>query len=232
VSKHLVFAFQPTDRIFSHALNVFPLPAYTTFGVLQSRIHEVWARLLCSSMGRDNQLRYTASDCFVNFAFPQPDPRTVIPSIDAAGQALYDARSVYMVDTEQGLTKTYNALKDPACTDPRILKLRALHEALDRAVLDAYGWTDIDVPPYCPQIAAATQGLQTFEDDVIDRLYVLNAERAREEQRLGLPSKKGRQADDDASDGALEAKQPSAKPARGKKTKAAKATKDQGKLFE
>jgi hypothetical protein len=32
-----------------------------------------------------------------------------------------------MVDTNQGLTKTYNALKDTECGDPRILELRALH---------------------------------------------------------------------------------------------------------
>ena len=43
-------------------------------------------------------------------------------------------RAKYMVDTDQGLTKTYNALKDPACEDPRILDLRRLHEEMDRAV--------------------------------------------------------------------------------------------------
>jgi hypothetical protein len=32
--------------------------------------------------------------------------------------------------------------------------------------------------------------LQAFEDEVIDRLYVLDAERARAEQRLGLARKK------------------------------------------
>jgi hypothetical protein len=54
-----------------------------------------------------------------------------------------------MVNTNQGLTKTYNALKDPENNDPRILELRRLHEAMDRAVLDDYGWTDLTVPPYC-----------------------------------------------------------------------------------
>lgn len=36
-----------------------------------------------------------------------------------------------------------NALKDPVCDDPAILALRALHLDLDRAVLGAYGWTDL-----------------------------------------------------------------------------------------
>lgn len=91
-----------------------------------------------------------------------------------------------MVDTDQGLTKTYNALKDPSCTEPRIQKLRQLHEEMDRAVLEAYGWGDIEVPPYCPMNDAERDAVQAFEDEVIDRLYVLNAERAREEERLGL----------------------------------------------
>jgi hypothetical protein len=94
-----------------------------------------------------------------------------------------------MVRTNQGLTKTYNALKDPSNRDPDILKLRALHEAMDRAVLDAYGWTDLEVPPFCPKDTTEQAALKRFEAEVIDRLYALNAERAAEEERLGLASR-------------------------------------------
>ncbi|WP_428266677.1 type IIL restriction-modification enzyme MmeI [Haliangium sp.] len=187
VSKHLLFAFQPTNRIFSHKLNVMPFEAYTAFAVLQSRVHVPWAWLLSSTMKTD--LNYSASDCFETFPFPQPDPRTVIPAVEAAGEALYTARASYMVDTDQGLTKTYNALKNPDCDDERILALRRLHEDMDRAVLAAYGWDDVEVPPFCPRTAAERAAVQAFEDEVIDRLYVLNAERAREEERLGLRGK-------------------------------------------
>ena len=48
-----------------------------------------------------------------------------------------------MVRNNEGLTKTYNRFHDPDERDPDILKLRELHAAMDRAVLDAYGWTDI-----------------------------------------------------------------------------------------
>ena len=153
VSKHMVFSFQPRDRVFSEQLYVFPLECATAFGVLQSRIHESWARLLSSSL--EDRLRYAASDCFETFPFPKPDPRTVIPELEAIGEKLYAARARFMVETNQGLTKTYNAIKDPACEDPRILALRALHEDMDRAVLAAYGWTDIAVPPCCPITDAA-----------------------------------------------------------------------------
>ncbi len=57
---------------------------------------------------------------------------------------------------------------------------------MDRAVLDAYGWTDIDVPPYCPLGDDDKKQLARFEDEVIDRLFVLNAARAEEEKRAGL----------------------------------------------
>jgi hypothetical protein len=100
-----------------------------------------------------------------------------------------------MIDTQQGLTKTYNALKDPSNAEPRIQELRRLHEQMDRAVLDAYGWTDIAVPPFCPCTDGDRAALQAFEDDVIDRLYVLNAERACEEERLGLHVKKRKSKD-------------------------------------
>ena len=68
---------------------------------------------------------------------------------------------------------------------------------MDRAVLDAYGWTDIAVPPFCPKTDADRAALQAFEDEVIDRLYVLNAERAAEEQRQQAamaPVAKGKKA--------------------------------------
>ncbi len=189
VTKHLAVAFQPNARIFSNALVVFSLDNATHFVVLQSRPHDAWARFRSSSL--ENRLRYSASDCFETFPFPQPDPRTVIPELEAIGENLYESRAAYMVDTNQGLTKTYNALKDPTNDEPRIVELRLLHEQMDRAVLDAYGWPDIPVPPFCPRTPEDKAALQSFEDEVIDRLYVLNAARAREEDRLGLRSKKG-----------------------------------------
>ncbi len=225
-SKHLLFSFQPTNRVFSHGLFVFALGAASAFAVLQSRVHEPWARLLSSSL--EDRLRYSASDCFETFPFPQPDPRTVIPELESIGERLYGARAKYMVDTDQGLTKTYNALKNPACDDPRILELRTLHEEMDRAVLAAYRW-DIPVPPYCPKSDEDRAAIQAFEDEVIDRLYVLNAERAREEQRLGLGGKKKAARAGDDGEEASEADTASA-PTK-KASKAKKPAGDQGKLF-
>ena len=192
VSKHLLVSAQPTDRVLSDQLFTFALPALSAFAVLQSRIHEPWARLLSSSM--KNDLRYAASDCFETFPFPKPDPRTVIPELEDIGQRLYDKRAAYMIETQQGLTQTYNKLKDPGNQDTPILELRGLHEDMDRAVLAAYGWPQIQVPPFCPLTPEDQKSLETFQDQVIDHLFVLNAERAKEEARLGAASKKASKA--------------------------------------
>ena len=217
VTKHLCFSFQPTDRILSEKLYVFPLSTTTAFAILQSRAHVAWTWLLSSTMKAD--LNYSASDCFETFPFPNSDPGAVIGELETVGQTLYDARAKFMVDTEQGLTKTYNAIKDPACDDPRVLELRRMHEEMDRAVLDAYGWSDIVVPPYCPKSESERAAVQAFEDEVIDRLYLLNAERAREEERLGLGGKKAKKRGEAESE------------ARPKGKRGKKPPKDQGKLF-
>jgi hypothetical protein len=54
---------------------------------------------------------------------------------------------------------------------------------MDRAVLAAYGWGDLAVPPYCPKTDEERAAVQAFEDEVIDRLFVLNAARAEEEKQ-------------------------------------------------
>ena len=220
VTKHLCFSFQPTDRVLNEKLYVFPFEHHTQFTILQSRIHNAWTWLLSSTMKTD--LNYSASDCFETFPFPEPDPRTVIPELETLGEQLYAARAKYMVDTNQGLTKTYNALKSPTCTDARVLELRTLHEEMDRAVLRAYGWSDIAVPPFCIASETDQAALQAFEDAVIDRLFVLNERRAKEEA-AGAPKASGRKTMTAAAK----------KAGKGKRTKRAKAAdpSGQGGLF-
>ena len=101
-----------------------------------------------------------------------------------------------MVRNDEGMTKTYNRFHDPYENDSDIVKLRELHAAMDRAVLDAYGWTDI--PTDCEflldyEIDEATWGRKkkpyryrwpdAVRDEVLARLLALNAERAAAEAR-------------------------------------------------
>jgi len=191
VTKHLCFSLQPTDRIFSHKLYVFPFESYAHFALLQSRVHVPWAWLLSSTM--KNDLNYSASDCFETFPFPRDEMLAPTGGAERVGRALYEKRAKLMVERDQGLTTTYNQLKNPEVTDPAIEQLRQLHFDMDCAVLAAYGWHDIEPPPFTDPVAdEERRAKEAFEDEVIDRLFALNAERAAEERALGLTSKNGR----------------------------------------
>lgn len=199
VSSHLAFAFQPTERVFSHALNVFALGKYNHFCVLQSRPHEIWARFFGSSMKDD--LRYTPSDCFETFPFPKSWEENA--SLEAAGDAYYTYRADLMVRNDEGLTKTYNRFHDPEEQEPNILKLRELHAAMDRAVLDAYGWHDIPTDcefllDYEEEDEGSSKRKKPWRyrwpnevhDEVLARLLELNQQRAEEEELAGKGGKK------------------------------------------
>jgi hypothetical protein len=175
-SKHCVFAFQPTDRVFSEALVIFPLTDYAQLGLLQSRIHDLWARLHGSTL--EDRLRYSPTDCFETFPFPDEPTLAANKPLEAIAERLYTTRAAYMIATDQGLTKTYNALTDPTNIDPEVENLRRLHEQLDRAVLDAYGQSAITVPPYT---GATPEQLERFQDQVLEFLFARNALLAKRE---------------------------------------------------
>ena len=204
VGQHAAFAFLPNGMVFAETTIVFPFSAHTTFCTLQSRPHEIWARFFASSL--EDRLRYTPSDCFETF--PLPDGWETDPSLEAAGKAYHEHRAALMIRNDEGLTKTYNRFHDPYENDPDISQLRELHAAMDRAVLDAYGWTDI--PTDCDflldyEIDEATWGRKKkpyryrwpdpVRDEVLARLLALNAERAAEEARAGASATDAVQAE-------------------------------------
>ena len=136
--------------------------------------------------------------CFETFPFPKGFEDD--PQLEEGGRAYYDFRAALMIRNNEGLTKTYNRFHDPDEHSPDILKLRELHAAMDRAVLDAYGWTDLK--PTCEflldyedeedqELATSNQELPTrrrrkpwryrwpddFRDEVLARLLELNRQR-------------------------------------------------------
>ena len=140
VGQHCAFSLLQSGLVYSESLVIFPFQTYSAFCTLQSRLHEIWARFFGSSMKDD--LRYTPSDCFETFPFP--DNWETDATLEAAGEAYYTYRAQLIINNNQGLTTTYNRFHDPQETDPAILKLRELHSEMDQAVLTAYGWHDID----------------------------------------------------------------------------------------
>ena len=232
VTQYLSFAFLRSGMIYSHRLYVFAKQTNSFFAILQSSIHEIWARFFGSSL--EDRFMYAASDCFETFPLPnsgvglrlrsdngptdtasrfsspatgvaivdatrQPEGTVADANLDAIGRAYYDFRADLMIRHDEGLTKTYNRFNDPDEPDPDIARLRDLHAAMDRAVLNAYGWTDI--PTDCEflldyEIDEEDWGTRKkpyryrwpndVRDEVLARLLELNAERANEEALAGV----------------------------------------------
>jgi hypothetical protein len=193
-SKHLAFVFMPVGMVFSENTVVFAADQFECFSVLQSRAHDLWVRFTSSTL--EDRIGYRPSDCFDTFPFPEGWESH--PALEAPGKAYYEHRAQLMVSNDEGLTKTYNRFHDPDERDPGILRLRELHAAMDRAVLDAYGWTDIPTGcdfflDYEDDEAESSRRKKPWRyrwpdevhDEVLARLIELNAERAAAEERSG-----------------------------------------------
>ena len=179
VSKTVMPLRVPTGQVASEACVVFACDDYGVQAVLSSSLHQLWA--ITYGSGMRNDPRYTPSDVFETF--PRPEHTEHLYEI---GRAIDDERRQIMLGRGLGLTKLYNAVNDSAITDSGdsdIARVRALHEELDRIVLDAYGWSDID----------PAHGFHTFRRmerwtvnptarvEILDRLLEENQLRAREE---------------------------------------------------
>ncbi len=184
VTHHLGMAFALSGLTFAHKLCVFALPRASELAVVQSTIHEVWARNYSSSL--ETRLNYSPSDCFETFAFPP-----AFDSLESIG-ARYDAhRCSIMSARREGLTATYNRFHSPDERSPDIAALRELHLEMDRAVAAAYGWTDLDLGH---DFHPTRQGVRfTVSDparrEILARLLALNHARYKEEVAQGLHEK-------------------------------------------
>lgn len=170
-SKYYAWVIKENPIIYSHGCVVFPKASFGLFATLQSQIHCTWAKFFASTL--EDRLRYTPSDCFETFPFPRNEDSD--SAIDGAGRKYYEFRAEIMVKSDEGLTKTYNRFHDPDERSPEILKLRELHDAMDRAVLDAYGGelAALKIPP--------CEFLLDYEDEEDD-----------DDEELEAPAKKGK----------------------------------------
>jgi hypothetical protein len=148
------------------------------------------------SSGLEDRQGYRPSDGFEPFPFPDGNPEA--PTLGDRGKEYYDFRAALMADRGEGLTKIYNRFHDPDVKDAEIRTLRELHEAMDRAVLDAYDWSDL--PTECEflldyevheegssrkKMPWRYRWPDEVRDKMLARLLELNAERAAQESRAG-----------------------------------------------
>jgi hypothetical protein len=108
--------------------------------VLSSRIHELWARAMCSTLG--DGLRYVPTDAFETFPFPAGgfEASAADARLASAGESFERARRAALEHHELGLTKLMRRVHDPRDVDGCIQALRVAWAELEREVAHAYGW--------------------------------------------------------------------------------------------
>ena len=193
VSPMLAVSQLPTRLVPADSLVVFAFPFLGPFAVLQSRVHEVWARFFSSTL--EERLRYAPSDCFRTFPFPENFETDA--ALEAVGEAYHAFRANLMIERNEGSDQDLQPL-------PRTRrKSRPTSPACAR-------FTPKWMPPCCAPMAGTTlptaprrnssSRMQTrakrpktrfdwpaeFKDEVLARLLALNAERAAAERAAGL----------------------------------------------
>jgi hypothetical protein len=193
-SKHRLFIFLDGDVLPDAKLIAITLEDAFCLGVLSSRHHIAWAMATGAWLGVGNDSNYNHSDCFGKFPFPDP-PTELKARIRDLGERLDAHRKrVQAEHPDVTLTGMYNALerlrevvrapfqarsdgnraqkgalteKERAFHEKALIGvLKQLHDELDAAVAEAYGWP-ADLP----------------DQEILARLVALNHERAAEEKR-------------------------------------------------
>jgi hypothetical protein len=132
VGKRLILVWAEPNWRPSDACNVFAFDDDYNFGICSSKVHEVWARGVSSTL--EDRLRYAPSIAFETFPFPRPDDRQR-ERIASAAKSIIPLRREACDAISAGLTKVYNLMDDGG-----FVELKAAHRELDLAVADAYGW--------------------------------------------------------------------------------------------
>lgn len=121
-------AIRPDD-----SLAVFALDDDYSFGVLSSQLHRAWFDERCSKLKVDP--RYTSTTVWDSFPWPADPAASSVAGIARVSADIIELREDFM---KQGipLGQQYDALRTPGHA-----RLRDLHNALDEAVIDLYGFS-------------------------------------------------------------------------------------------
>jgi methylase of polypeptide subunit release factors len=218
-AKYRVFMFVENDVLPADRLIAFGLDDAFYLAVLSSSPHLIWA--LKTGGFLEDRPNYNHSDCFGKFPFPDATLEQK-EKIRQLGERLDRHRKqVQAQHPEITITGMYNLLeklrkgedftdKDREYNNKALVStLKQIHDELDNAVLEAYGWEDLkhssisqitDSPP-SPPILGGTEpsnqskspsiggfrGLDNLSGEslteiILDRLVTLNAQRAEEER--------------------------------------------------
>jgi len=178
VAKHRAFLWVEPNVLCNQQTLVFARDDDYFFGVLHSKVHELWARRQGTQLREaESGFRYTPTTTFETFPFPWPpgkeskrDPR--VKAIAQAARELVQQRDAWLgadarpdrsarpVRSTRTLTNLYNE---------RPTWLDLAHRKLDEAVFDAYGW---------PHDPSPGSGQALSDEEILARLLALNQTRA------------------------------------------------------
>ncbi|WP_439510957.1 class I SAM-dependent DNA methyltransferase [Marinimicrobium koreense] len=197
-TKHRTFQFLDASILPDNMLVNIASDAAESLGVLSSRIHTLWALSAGGRLGVGNDARYNKTRCFETFPFP-PLPPEISTRIAQMALELDSHRKRQQEHyPELTITGMYNVLEKLRSKDPLNRKdleihqkglvsvLKELHDDLDRAVFEAYGWSDLGdilvgrpgaTTPLLDKPAEQSQA----EEELLTRLVTLNAERVAQE---------------------------------------------------
>ncbi len=180
-AKHRVFQFLDASVLPDNMLIAIASDDPFHLGVLSSSVHVRWALATGGRLGVGNDPRYNKSRCFETFPFPDVDPAGVLAERIRALAEQIDAhrKTQLAAHPDATLTATYNVLEKLRSGEALTAKekvihelglvgvLKSMHDELDVAVLQAYGWADLTLP--------------ADTDTLLVRLVDLNAKRVAEE---------------------------------------------------
>ena len=126
--RYIPIGYLDDSKLCSNKLRLVPSATLFIFGVLESNVHMAWMRCVCGRLKSDYD--YSIKIVYNNFPWPAPTEQQKA-KIEQTAQAILDARALY---PDSSLADLYDDLTMPP-------ELRKAHQANDRAVMDAYGFT-------------------------------------------------------------------------------------------
>lgn len=126
--RYIPIGYLDDSKLCSNKLRLVPSATLFIFGVLESNVHMAWMRCVCGRLKSDYD--YSIKIVYNNFPWPTPTEQQKA-KIEQTAQAILDARALY---PDSSLADLYDDLTMPS-------ELRKAHQANDRAVMDAYGFT-------------------------------------------------------------------------------------------
>jgi hypothetical protein len=166
VTKHLSFSLVPNEYVYDVGLSVIAEHNFLYIAVLQSTIHEIWARTYSSSL--ETRMRYLNEDVFETFPFPQDLSIKLETEMERFGKKYHEFRRQLMLKMKLGLTKTYNQFHNPDLSEFSNEDIMAISALKAKEFQKQYGKETVNLWKHIEK----AEGICTFNEAVHDILHL------------------------------------------------------------